>query len=379
MSVTAHVTTPVGAVVLGAGLLFLTGRRPWPLLVGVGLFAGTSAASDPLLWFAGIVPFAFAASLLTRATRRGDVAVRAGVTLGVTVVSALVTSFVMRTLDFHVVGLDAGLEPLRHLPSNVVHLGRMTALFGGANYAFPPPYPHEPLRAILALLVLAAVVAPIVAAVVLTIGRTEATRWAYACYWAAASSLLCIVFVITPNAADLGPKSSNYLLTLAPAAGVGLALLASTSGRRQLAVGFAVATIAALNIGSIVAGQAEVTGLTAIRTYERPLRALLEREGVTRGYAGYWSAQNLTWRTGLGLVVAPVGNCGSQLCPYNVFTIRSWYEPRTGPTFLLIDPTVNALAAPPFANREAEVHRFGPMTLYVFDYDIARHIRLAPS
>jgi hypothetical protein len=377
VSVTAHVTSPVGAVVLSAGLLFLAQKRSWPLVVGVGLFAGASAASDPLLWFVGVVPFAFAASLLVRATKRGDVAVRAGVTLGVTVVSALATSFVMRALDFHVVGLDAGLEPLRGVPSNVVHLGRMTALFGGANYAMPPPYPHDPLRTILALLVFAAVVAPVVAAVVLTIRRTDATRWAYACYWAAASSLLCVIFVITPNAADLGPKSSNYLLTLAPAAGVGLALLAASSGAGQLTVALAVATIAALNIGSIVAGHAEVTGLTAIRTYERPLQRLLEREGVTRGYAGYWSAQNLSWQTDLGLVVAPVGNCGAQLCPYNVFTIRSWYEPHRGPTFLLIDPTVNALEAPPFAAREAAVHRFGPMTLYVFDYDIARHIRLA--
>jgi hypothetical protein len=79
------------------------------------------------------------------------------------------------------------------------------------------------------------------------------------------------------------------------------------------------------------------------------------------------------------LLVAPVGNCGDKLCPYNVFTIRSWYEQRGGPTFLLIDPTVNAIKAPPFAAEAATVRRFGPMTLYLFDYDIARHVRLAPS
>jgi len=27
----------------------------------------------------------------------------------------------------------------------------------------------------------------------------------------------------------------------------------------------------------------------------------------------------------------------------------------------------------------AETHRFGPLTVYVFDYDIARHIRLTAS
>jgi len=376
VSLTAHVTNPFGAVVLGAGIVLLTRTRSRPLFVAVGLIAGANAASDPLLWFAGVLPFAFAAALLTRATRRVDVATRAGVTLAVTVVTAGVTSLVMRALDFHVVGLDAGLERLGDLPSNVVHLGRMIALFGGANYATPGPYPQEPLRAILALLVFAAVAAPVVAAVLLTIRQAEPTTCAYACYWAAAASLLCVIFLITPNAADLGPKSSNYLLTLAPAAGTGLALLASRSRARQLAVGIAVATIAALNVGSIADGHAEVTGLAAIETYQRPLQQLLEREGVTRGYAAYWGAQNLSWQTDLRLLVAPVRNCGEQLCPYNVFTVRSWYVPQRGPTFLLLDPTVNAIHAPAFSAQARAIHRFGPLTVYLFDYDIARHVRL---
>ncbi len=376
MSVSAHVTNPFGAVVLAVGLVSLTQTGSWPLVAGVGLIAGANAASDPLLWFAGVLPFAFAGVLLARATRRADVAVRAGVTVAVTVASAVVTDLVMRAFDFHVVGLDAGLEPLRDLPSNIVHLGRMIALFGGANYATLAPYPQDPLRAILALLVFTAVLAPIVAAVLFTLRRAEPTTWAYACYWAAASSFLCIIFVITPNAADLGPKSSNYLLTLAPAAGAGVALLASRWQARQLAVGVAVATIAALNIGSIADEPAEASGLAAIETYERPLLQLLEREGVTRGYAGYWGAQNLSWQTDMHLLVAPVGNCGEQLCPYNVFTIRSWYEPQGGPTFLLVDPTVNAIHPPPFAAQARVTHRFGPMTVYLFDYDIARHVRL---
>ncbi len=307
---------------------------------------------------------------------RWSLAVRAGATVALAVTSAVITQLVMRALDFHTVGLDAGLEPLRDVPSNIVHLGRMIALFGGANYATLGPYPQEPLRAILALLVFAAVLAPIVTAGLFTVRRAEPTTWAYACYWAAASALLCVVFVITPNAADLGPKSSNYLLTLAPAAGAGVALLASRSWARQLAVGLAVATIAALNIASIADEPAEASGLAAIVTYERPLLQLLEREGVTRGYAGYWGAQNLSWQTDMRLLVAPVGNCGEQLCPYNVFTIRSWYEPQGGPTFLLVDPTVNAIQAPPFAARARATHCFGPMTVYLFDYDIARHVRL---
>jgi hypothetical protein len=49
---------------------------------------------------------------------------------------------------------------------------------------------------------------------------------------------------------------------------------------------------------------------------------------------------------------------------------------QAGPTFLLVDPTNNVVHAPPFAARAASTHHFGPLTLYLFDYDIARYIRL---
>lgn len=327
--------------------------------------AGTNAESDPLLWIAGIVPFAIAVAVLARTTRRRDVGLRGGVTLGLTVVSAIATDLVMRMLDFHVVdGGVAGLDRLQDLPANTLHLGRMIALLGGANYALPEPYPQEPLRAFVALLAFAAVVAPIVVA--FKARRADPLLRASACYWAVAVALLCVIFVLTPNATDLGPKSVNYLLTLAPAAAVGVAFIAARSQRAQLVVALGVATIAAVNIFGVTGGRSEVTGVAALRTYHEPLVRFLERRGVTRGFAGYWNAQNLSWQTGMKLLVAPIRNC-TQLCPYNVFTIRSWYEPQGGRTFLLLDPTVHAIHAPPFVSQAVETHRFGPLTLYLFD------------
>jgi hypothetical protein len=332
-----------------------------------------------LLWIAGIVPFALAAALLARTTRRIDVALRAAITLGVTIVSAVATNLVMHGLGFRVIGLSVGLAPVRDLPANTLHLGRMVALLGGANYAIPGGYPQEPLRALLAVLALAAVVAPLVAAVKLTLRRAEPTPRAYACYWAAASTLLCVVFVVTPNAAALGPNSVNYLLTLALAAGVGVALLAASSRPGQIGVGLVVATVAAINIAGIAGGRANTTKGVALNTYRGPLVQLLESKGVTRGYAGYWDAQNLSWQTDMRLLVAPVERCAAQLCPYNFFTIRSWYEPRRGPTFLLLDATHFIGSAPTFVTSANASYRFGPLTVYLFGYDIARHIRLPAS
>ena len=374
MTVIYHVTNPFTAAVLGAYLVLLARTRSWPLAIGVGLLAGANAASDPLLWIAGIAPFAFAATVLARTTRSTAVAVHAGATLAVTVGSAVVTNLVMHGLGYRVVGLNVSLASVHDLPSNARHLVRMGALLGGANYAVSPGYPREPLRVLLAVLALVGIATPIAAAVKSFLQRAEPLTRAYSGYWGAVSALLCIVFVITPNAAALGYPSVYYLLTLAPAAGAGVALLAAGSRRAQLAVALAVAVVGAINVAAITEGR--VGGDPALATYQRSLVQVLDRHHVRRGYAGYWDAQNLSWRTDMHLLVAPVTRCTkTRLCPYNFFTIHSWYEPHPGPSFLLLDETNRVIAgAPPFVRDATASFRFGPLTLYLFDYDIARHI-----
>lgn len=376
LTIVYHVTNPFTAAVLAAYLVLLTRTRSLVLAVGVGLLAGANAASDPLLWVAGIAPFAVAAVLLARLTRSSAIALRAAVTLGVTIASAVATTLVMHGLGYRVVDLDIRLASLRDLPSRVLHLGRMVALLGGANYSYEPGYPAEPLRAIVAVLVLAAIAAPVVAALKSLRRRDNPTHRAFACYWGAATLLLCLAFVVTPNAVDLGPPSTYYLLTLALAAGAGVALLAAGSARAQVAAGLAVALVGAVNVAGIANGR--VGGLPPLATYKQQLIEVLERNGVRRGYAGYWDAQNLSWQTRMRLLVAPVTRCTpTQLCPYNFFTIRSWYVPHAGPSFLLLDDTYRVIAgAPPFVRKATGSYRFGPLTLYLFDYDIARHVRL---
>jgi hypothetical protein len=369
----AHTTSTVGAIVLAA-LLVLLVRRPRLLTaVAGGVFAGACAASDPLLWFGGVVPFAVAGALLWR---QRDFAVRAGALVVVAIVTGVVTNVVMHALDFHVEGLEASIASLRDLPHNVVHLVRESALLGGANYALPGAYPHEPLRAVVALLTLAAIAATLVAAFKLR--RADDTTRVFAVFWAAATVLLCLVFVATPNAVALGPKSMNYILTLAPAGAVGAVLLAR-SARAQALVAACVALVAVVNIASIHDGRGEITGVVALPQHADEIVRTLDAAGVRRGYAGYWDAQNLTWQTDMHLLVAPVKNCGDTLCPNNFFTIESWYRARGEPTFLLVDATLPLIHAPPFAKSAVAIRRFGPLTLYVFDDDIASRIRVIAS
>jgi hypothetical protein len=378
LTVNYHVTTPFVAAVLAAYVVVLARSRSRALAATVGLVAGASAASDPLLWVAGIAPFAIAGAFLTATTRRRDVAVRAAITLVVTIVSAITTSAVMDRLGFNIIASDVRPAHLSDVPSNVLDLGRIVALLGGANYALPGGYPREPLRLLLALLVVAAVAAAVVSAVREIAQGSGPTRRTYACYWAAATVLLGIAFVGTTQAAAMGAGSVNYLLTFPLAAGSGVALLAAGSARGRLAVAVAVAAV-----GAIVQGRAE-SASGALVKYERPLVRLLEQRGVTRGYAGFWDAHNLTWQSRMRLLVAPVSRCdlptGPRLCGYRFFTIDSWYDERPGPSFLLVDPETGFITEPPpLVGDASAAYHFGPLTVYLFDYDLARRIRRLPA
>jgi hypothetical protein len=367
----AHLTAPVAAIVVSVVLLRLTRTPSWAVTIVGAVFAGACAASDPLVWFAAVAPFTLAAVLAWKQTRRRGVLVHAGAFLAITFVTAVVTNAVMRALDFHIGSPNFGLASLGDLPHNVVQLGRMIALLGGANYALPGGYPREPLRIVVALLAVAAIVAPVLAFIV--------RRGAYAAYWAASVVVLSLLFVATPNAVDLGPKSVNYVLTFSPAAGVGIALLAR-SARAQLAAALCIALVAAVNIASIADSRAEVTGVVALPHHANAIVRTLEREHARYGYAGFWSSFNLTWQSNMRVVAAAVNNCGAELCPNRFFTIASWYHPHRGRSFLLVDATIPDIKAPEFAKNAAKTVRYGPLTLYIFDDDIAAHIRgIAPS
>jgi hypothetical protein len=379
LTVIFHVLPPFTAAVLGAYLVTLRRRRSVAagatVAVFVGLLAGANAASDALLWVAGIAPFAIASAVFYASTRRRDVAVQAAVTLAVAVASALVTNVLMHGLGYKVVGLELKRAQLGDLAGNMRHLGRMVALLGGANYALPGGYPREPLRIVIALLAVLGVAAAIVAGVRSIARREEPVARAYACYWATSALLLGLSFIATTNAVALGAGSVNYLLPLALASGAGVGLLAAGSIRGQLIAAAGVAFVGVVNISGIAQGHAG-TPKGAIGTAEPQLVRLLEKEGVTRGYAGYWDAQNLTWQSSMRDLVAPVANCGDGLCAFNFSTIRSWYDPHRRSSFLILDPTTSFLTETPAVTHDAAAsYRLGPLRIYLFNYDLARIIR----
>jgi hypothetical protein len=113
--------------------------------------------------------------------------------------------------------------------------------------------------------------------------------------------------------------------------------------------------------------------------------AYLEQHGLTRGYASYWEASPMTWKSNFAMHVYPVTESfvtaderclpqGSEMiCPFTYESISDWYANVSGPTFILIDPTVQYLHSPPSDGLEtpAAIYRVDRFVIYVYDDDVA--------
>jgi hypothetical protein len=380
LTVNFHTSTPFTVAVLAAYLVILTRRRSWLLAGAVGVLAGANAASDPLLWIAGIAPFVLGAAVLTLATRRPDVAWRAAVVLAVIGVSVVAIDRVMSGLHFHLIPVGVQLAGAADLVPNFIKLGKSIALVFGANHFFPGVYPSTPLRYLITFLAFAGVAATLVAAVRFTVRRGEPALRAYACYWATAAVLLGLGYWTTNQGTGVGPGGGvNYVLPFAPVAGVGVGLLAAGSISGRIIVSLAIAAVATINIVGIAHARAEEPA--AAQEFGPQLIRLIESQGMTHGYAGYWDAQSLTWKSGLRLLVVPVQACPDaldELCRFPFFTIGSWYHQRSGGSFLIVDPAAGLAFRPPasFGDPLATYALPRGIVVYTYPYDLAHgHIR----
>jgi len=89
----------------------------------------------------------------------------------------------------------------------------------------------------------------------------------------------------------------------------------------------------------------------------------------------WWISVHAPRKATAATSVAARRHTATELCPYNFFAIRWWYEQHDGPTFPLLDATNRVIAGAPALVADATAsYRFGPLTVYLFDYDIARHM-----
>jgi hypothetical protein len=391
-SLNDHSPTWFTIALLGAWLVALESYVPRTrghavLLVLVGCLiasiAGVNTASDELLIAGGLVPVGLAAVLaaLLYPTRKARIAaVGVIATLVLSALIAVLTTKIMHEHDVVYSGHNAFGESGR-VQGNLSLWWQGLVFIANGNFFGDQINFTGLLAAACAFVVLVAVLGALRVSWLEADSRSRRalgpTRTAYVAYWAAAGVLLSAAFVTSSSPVDL--FSSRYLVGVLYAVAALIPLLAE---HRPSLRGPIVAGALVYCFGGTVAmarGTAtENPSHFPDANIAAQVAALAREDHLTRGYAGYWDAATITWETHLRVHVFPVYTCPPGLCEFDLHTIANWYRPQPhSRTFLLTDSSQPFLGAlPATLGRPIASYPIGPLTMYVFAYDIAA--RIAP-
>lgn len=193
-------------------------------------------------------------------------------------------------------------------------------------------------------------------------------------FWFAVVAIDLLAFTFTSAAFDVG--GSRYLMS----AWVGLAVLVPLLAVR-------------LDLRWLAGVVATVFTFTALIQFVRepnpikdanfPTEALaneIERftsaNGADHGYAAFWDSHALTWHSRFKTQAYPILACGSGNCRFYQHYIDSWYTPKPGKrSYLVVDGTQpNQPVVDPAYGKPVATKQLGPVTVYVYDHDIADRI-----
>jgi hypothetical protein len=380
-----HNTSTLGAVVLGAYAVWLA--RPERLrvvtvpLVAMTLLTGVFLACDHLLMIIGLLPFLAAAGLGAAVSRDPRPALAAALTalgagLVATAVSALTRALGLRTTTpgLWPASTHMMLVHLRWLAAGLLRLGNGIAV-----------QRHGSLEAV--LVVGAAVVTVCGLGALIWVTRdalrgrhAEPERAVHATYWF--GSALCAVLAYVVTSAAYEPSDRYiFIVVVAVAATVPLLWRRGPRARRSLAAAATVyiaAGMAAFAAGAMHTPAVIITG-TSIPESGR-IAAVVRRDHLSVGYAGYWNASSLEWSSHERLHVYPLLGTANRAAPMFSMRVASWYIARRAtPSYLVLAPGDPTLAdtTPSWLPRPTRIVHLGQVTLEIWPYDIAAY--LAPS
>jgi hypothetical protein len=397
-----HTLTWFSDSLLIAGLVWILDprrrvpRSRWvPAAVALGLLVSLNLASDPLLYFGGIIPVVVAATvarLRSPSARTNDGVRYALLTCAIALAGSIAVTHLMSEHQIRPAadGFTVGLASLATVSGNLGRWLHSIALLGGDGYSGANALLSH-LFGVAAVLTLAAVLlivevilrelraTPTVAA--RTDGDAQAAlarrtlREAFVVAWGSSALLVSAAFVL--STAPVGLTTSLYLVGVVIAAAA-LAPLLARNRRSVAAVVAAASVYTACGVISIADGQASQTsGVTQAQanTFLRLARA----EHVHIGYAGYWDAAPLTWKTHSKLLVYPATTCGTvSICRFRLGSTAAWYSPRLAKrTFLITDGDQPYMTSAPrsLGRPLATFNIDNEYTFVVYNYDIATRVK----
>jgi hypothetical protein len=182
-------------------------------------------------------------------------------------------------------------------------------------------------------------------------------------------------FMVTDASWDLA--SSRYLAGAFLALAALVPVLLASRERARWLVAAALGVYTALAFGyHVTKGPGKWSTGGPLQGPADQLADYARANGLEYGYGGYDDVPVVTWLTDERVKVFQVRECGARLCPYGAHTISSWYRPRPGiRTFLVTHPSARGVSLThPYAllGTPVDTRRFGSLTVYVYDHDIAR-------
>jgi hypothetical protein len=381
-----HNTSTLGAVLLGAYAVWLVrakrGRRELMVAVAViSVLTGVFLACDHLLMIIGVLPF-LAAACLAAAVRRDARPALAAVltTLGAGVLAAAV-SVITRALNLRTT--TPGLSPasphmmvvhLRWLEAGLLRLGNGIAV-----------QRHGPFETGLVVIAAAVTVCGLGALAWVTrdslrARHTEPGRAVHAAYWCTSAICAVLAYVFTNAAYE---PSDRYIFIVVVAVAATAPLLSSRGLKAQWRLAGAASIYLAAGMTAFAAGAMHtpaviITG-SSVPEASR-ITAVVRRDHLSIGYAGYWNASSLEWSSDERLHVYPLLGTAKRAAPMFSMRVASWYAPHPAtPTYLVLAPGDPTLPdeTPTWLPRPQQIIHLDRVTLEIWPYDIAAY--LAPS
>ncbi len=399
-SLDLHGATVMHVCLLDAFLVLLVSRRGligggaahrW-LCLGVGLLTAIGAASDNLLFPAGVVPF-----------------VAAGLVVGLLYPQAIRKRISLSVLAVGAVSVAGSRIVLAAMRSQHVYASNKTVIFTnwndiGARFRqfleslaslFNADFSGAAIgaRSLLAFVCACLLAAGLIMGIRATRGWYQelgvrlaskvdedleqfALRGLQLTFWSLGILLPALAFILLNFGKDL---VGRYFVSAAYGVVV---MIAVTFARRPFPQRAAAVLGASLVVaGSIVAIASRDLQSNPGHFPQQPfanfLKTFADGEGLKVGYAAYWVAAPLGWEMGTGVQVYPVLSCAAPrgLCTYPQHAISSWYTPRPSTrTFLVTDPRYGPTPPGMTLGGPDEVVSFGGYQIYVYDYDIASNL-----
>lgn len=398
----AHNTVYPTTAVLGAWLPWLLRRRHRHRLAWIGLILlsavllGVDMASDKLVVVAGVVPLGLV-GLAALAQRRSETRAAGIVTLATILLAIPVdvaTNAIMKAEGYKVIAPKFALAPLSAVGFHFRLLWHgLRDLSGGYLDSGYPGTLHRELgiacTVVLAIGLLALIRGGVPAVIALV--RRQAVddellgRPFHLSYWLVSAVVVVAAFIFTNAVGDGAGNHESYFLTVV----FSIAAVAPLTMRTgTLARWVAPIALGLFAIGSFVGAQQSY-----INVYRPPLAQvsstivrLAQANHATTGYAGYWDASNLTWSAKGAIVVRPLEQCanpnpqGANICPFFLMRTPAWYRPEPRRTFLLVDPKeLYVITLPNNLGAPIATYDLGPVTMYVYGYDIASKLGPFPG